>query len=317
MRSIMVDNWFMEDVVEELKSIKYEESQSLKELLLCIMLWDEIYYPKNKHNWWNTVPSEVQNHLIGIDDSKETGLDWSLRMEGYFEGYCVDMDDWVRMKKCYPTKDDVINAGALRYMRLSHLYGCDYMPCSSRRNYINSIQSSGASLVSKIDFQSHIDNEIKEIYIDTFKEVKDLIPKPVIEMPLITDYIFKNRSNNMSPIDYAMHLKNENKVVKYREYLDALSNAIENHNIFEFKYLIDISKEVVSEVIETDKKGLLNTKFRISFFPSALFKMSIGGFDLTAGVNPVVLEMGYKTQQNNSKFQLSFLKELTEQLIKT
>ncbi len=313
MRNIMVDNWFMEDVIDDLGKKEYNQSQSLMELLSCIMLWDEVYYPMNSHNWWNTVPSEVQNHLIAIDDHDESGLEWSLKMEGYIEGYDVDVRDWTSWKNLSFDNQYAISAGALRYMRLSHINKCDYMPCLSRRKYISSLLLPGEFLISKLKCQSYIDQEIKDMYIDTFKEIKELIPNPIIDIPLISNYILANKSDEITPIDYAMHLKNENAVVKYREYLDALSEAIEKNNNRELKHLIGLSKEAVSDVIKVDRKGLLSTKFSISLFPSLLFEIGIGKFGLSAGIIPPKFKMSYETN-NYNKFHLSFLKDLTEQL---
>ena len=68
----MVDNWFMEDVVKDLNEQKMLYSRSYAELLMAIVLWDNIYYPKNDYNWWNSVPSQVKDSLRPIVDSYES-----------------------------------------------------------------------------------------------------------------------------------------------------------------------------------------------------------------------------------------------------
>ena len=77
MNSIMVDNWFMEEVIADIKEQKTHRSRCYGELLMAIVLWDEVYYPKNNYNWWNSIPSQVQNALIPLDDCVLQALELS------------------------------------------------------------------------------------------------------------------------------------------------------------------------------------------------------------------------------------------------
>lgn len=49
-------------------------------------------------------------------------------------------------------------------------------------------------------------------------------------MLVLVNFIIDNATNDMSPIDFAFHLKNEGTVVKYRSYLRKIEFALEKQD---------------------------------------------------------------------------------------
>ena len=52
MNNVMVDNWLLEDAVINLQRNPTEPSKSLSDLLMAIVLWDNVYYPRKGHCAW-------------------------------------------------------------------------------------------------------------------------------------------------------------------------------------------------------------------------------------------------------------------------
>ena len=253
MDNILVDNWFMEDVVADIRDGTLKTSKPFSELLMLIMFWDNVCYPRNDYNWWNTIPTQVKDCLTAIDDQKDEGKDWPLKLECYLDGYTEAEYNLIRWKDSQIIDADIVSAGALRYMRLSHMNSCDYLPCERRRQYLQSILPSGRKMLSRIECENRIETEIKALYTETYKELSELIPNPKIDIPLLLNYVLNTAPLNFTAIEYAFHLKNEGAVVRYREYLRSLSECIEKNDVKELKRLIDCSKDVASDV---DKPSL-------------------------------------------------------------
>ena len=136
MNSIMVDNWFMEEVLADIHDKTIHASKPYADLLMAIVLWDDIYYPQNDHNWWNSFPSQVQNRLRPIDDSREEGLIQSIQR--FYQNDNVFDEDvkWMKWKNIRGGESEIVGCGALRYMMLSSNNECDYLPCTRRQSFL-------------------------------------------------------------------------------------------------------------------------------------------------------------------------------------
>jgi len=149
MNKVMVDNWFLEDIIKYFLDEKKNASNSYEELLMAIVLWDEVCYPQNAFNWWTSIPSHIQDRLCPIDDTKDKGI----------SGICLQ------------SIGAPINM-VLHYMELSSNHGCDYLPCSARRKSDDCYSLLDHALL-EIDMQRNLDQAIKEYYRETYKALSE------------------------------------------------------------------------------------------------------------------------------------------------
>lgn len=309
----MVDNWFMEEVIADIRDHKIHYSNYYAELLMAIVLWDEIYYPLNEYNWWNSIPSQVQNRLQPIDDLKEDGKNESVKELYRYKGLSDEDFYWLKWKEpILLDTEDIVCSGAIRYLALSGKNGLDYLPCVKRQNFLReycSIDNMKKSL-SRIRLQESLTKTIKEYYIETYNSLIDF-SNFEIKMPILVNFIIDNASNDMSPIDFAFHLKNEGAVVKYRSYLNEVEMALEKQNWKELRHLLRCSADAVNSIISMDRKKLNGISVSVFPTPSIMFKNDI--IDATLSSSPSLTIAGF--EKHFKKFNLIFLKDITKYAI--
>lgn len=313
MNNIMVDNWFMEEVIADIRDQKIHRSNYYAELLMAIVLWDEVYYPLNKYNWWNSIPSQVQNMLQPVDDLKEEGRNESIRELYRYKGISDEELYWLKWKEpILLDPDDIVSSSAIRYLALSGKNGFDYLPCAKRKNFLRkycSIENIQTAL-SRIKLQGALNQTIKGYYMETYKSLIDF-SNLEIKMPVLVNFIIDNASNDMSPIDFAFHLKNEGAVVKYRSYLREIEVALEKQNWKELRYLLRCSDDAISSVISMDKKRLKGISVGIFPTPSIMFKHD--NITATISTSPILAIEHF--EKHFKKLNLTFIKNITEYAI--
>lgn len=250
----MVDNWFMEEVVADIRDAKTRNSIYYNELLMAVVLWDEVYYPKNKYNRWNTVPSQVQNSLKPLDDMQEEGRTESVR-ELYHYKKTPEEYYWLKWENpsLIDTKD-VIGSGAIRYLALAEKHGLNYLPCHQRQEFLRKCygRDSIKTMLARIEMQKSLTKKIIERFKEQCNELLEL-PDFGLNMPALADYIIDNTPNNMTPTEFAFHLRHERAVVRYRKYLQEIDKALYHNNLLEADYLLHQSEEAVESVLSIDK----------------------------------------------------------------
>lgn len=308
MNKIMVDNWFMEEVVADINDNKIYNSQNYADLLMAIVLWDEVYYPKNSRNWWKSFPSQIQNALNPIDDIEDK----------IFLEYEVIKNPLLYLL-IYSNRSDLISSHeyisklALHYAKLSSKNGCDYLPCKKRQSFLMQYmepQNIQKSLL-RMKMQGNLDKSIEEYYTDTYKALLDFSDLK-LNMPVLVNFIFDNTPKGMTPVDYAFHLKNEGSVIRYREYLSQVEDALENQNWKDLRFLLRCSNDAVSEIVSLDKKSIGSLRIRILPTPSVLLKYDGVNADISSTPS---LEMKMNIQNPFRKIHLTFLKDLTRYAI--
>lgn len=313
MNKIMVDNWLMEDVIADIRENKSNCSNAYADLLMAIILWDEVYYPQNTYNWWNSVPSEVQGMLSPIPDPDEAGLDAPI-IHFLMNHNLMDSSDleWLRWKNIRLEQSGVMAKGALRYMVLSNDNECDYLPCQKRRIFLNDYFSreNVERFLVRLKAQEHLDKTIKDYYIETGKEWLDFSAFN-FQMPTLADYVIKNRPDKMNPVEYALHLKHEGAVVAYRKYLSQIDEAIEKQNWRELRCLLRCSEDAVSDVISLDRKNIYSSKCCVVPNPTALLDLISINIGLLP--NPTIsISLDLKGFSNIKKTRLTFFKRCDE-----
>lgn len=313
MNKIMVDNWLMEDVIADIRENKSNCSNAYADLLMAIVLWDEVYYPQNTYNWWNSVPSEVQGMLSPIPDPDEKGLDVTI-MNLLLSNNSMDSSDleWLRWKDIQIEQLGVVGKGALRYMVLSNDNECDYLPCQKRRHFLNDYlnRENVERFLVRLKAQEHLDKTIKDYYIETYKALLDFSAFS-FQMPTLADYVIKNTPDAMNPVEYALHLKHEGAVVAYRKYLSQVDEAIEQQNWRELRYLLKCSEDAVSDVISLDRRHIQRSKCCGLPNPTALLDLTSINIGLLP--NPTIsISLDLKSFSNIKKTRLTFLKDVAK-----
>lgn len=313
MNSIMVDNWFMEEVIADIKEQKTHRSRCYGELLMAIVLWDEVYYPKNNYNWWNSIPSQVQNALIPLDDCGERGVSKSLSELHKHKGIAEDDSSWLKWKNnAVLDVTDVIGSGAIRYLALSSNNGLDYLPCAKRQKFLKEYcsQSSMIRMLTRLKLQDALTKTVEAYYVDAYKSLGDF-SNLQLKMPVLANYIVDMATNNMSPVDFAFHLKNEGPVIRYREFLRNIDDSLEKQDWKELKYLLRCSEDAVSSVISMDSKKIESVSVEILPTPRVIFNFS--GETVKIGEVPSLTLKQF--EKHFKKFSLVFLKDITKYAI--
>lgn len=285
MDKVMVDNWFLEDIINDFRNGKISTSNSYAELLMAVTLWDEVCYPQNAFNWWNSVPSHIQHRLCPLDDTMENGMPNILLQQS-----------------------DSLEGLVLHYMALSNKYECNYLPCLQRRTSYACYNMLGHALI-QMKMQENLDNSIEAYYRETYKQLSDF-PQLKIKMPILAKYIFDNTPEGMTPFDFAFHLKNEGPVIRYRQYLNGIENALEKQDWKELRYLLSCSEDAISDVLTLGKKGVESVTFGIWPIPSISLKFRNANVSISESTS-----FSIKTSSPCKKMHLTFLRHLTDYAI--
>lgn len=309
----MVDNWFMEEVINDIQNYSITHSAHYAELLMAIVLWDEVYYPQNKFNFWNNVPSQVQYALQPIDDSDEKWKEESVKEFYRYKGISEEEYYWLKWKNSSLFEpQDTVNCGAIRYLMLSNNNGLDYLPCEQRycflQEYLNI--KNILTFLPRIKLQNSLTKVVNEYYVEAYKSLIDFSSLE-IRMPVLVNFIFDNARNNMSPVDFAFHLKNEGPLIKYREYLNKIDVALENQDWLELRFLLSCSEEAVNTVISMDKKRLNRISVNILPTPSIMFESSNATVNLSNRPSLTINNF----ERHFKKFNLTFVKDITKYAI--
>ena len=294
----MVDNWLLEDIVDQSNDNIIPESLCV--LLSALVLWDNVRYPLNDKDYWRRKD---------ISNTKWEREIYSIRDNlSYFddrrEEYQKEQERFFRKNIAVNNKNisKAVGVGALRYLSVSNKHGFDYLPCSDRgkfikqhaelcRDSVNKLDVNRLDVnrldVNRFDMLSPLDKEIDEFLKDLSKAFGNAFFS--VKRPVLVDYIIQNTPQDMSYVDYAIHLKHHGAVVQYRRYLQDVEDALNNYNLMELIRIRQYSKEVVDDVAKMDS-SVLTAEFNI---------LPIQALSLSKDINI-----------SKKKMQLTFLKEL-------
>lgn len=303
MDGIMVDNWFMDEVLFSMPANSMHCSKAYATLLEAIILWDQLYYPYNIRSVWSKNETPLKHLLSPIDDWNEEGLEEAIKA----------FSRTVNQQKLSlsPFSSQIVGAGAIRYVALSAKNGLDYLPCSSRQEYLKNHLSPRefGGLLSQLKAQGFIDSLISDQISNTIRSFLGSTDF-FIEVPALAQYIINNTPPDMTPAEFAFHLREEGPVIKYRQYLKELSNAFNADDVIELGYLQSLSKEVVSDVFSVGKGRLKRARFKL--FPNFSFSTSTNIGDFGIAISPLGISGIWEiTAQTFTRKNLTFLTDMT------
>ena len=303
MKRVMVDNWFLKEASEPDENGKPKNPQAYGSLLSALVLWEEVCYPQNPNNavWAKT--EELSACLHPLYDTGSNVRRLSVRLmerfladDGIPDPYLTWMQD----------PESVVNASALGYLAFSAKNGCDYLPAPQRQRFLETEDYARhvRNLLPRMRMMGILDEAAEEYYKESYSELLDL-SAPELRMPVLGDYIVSASPAGISPLEYALHLRQEGPVIRYRDYLDRLEQAIEQQRWKELRRLLAASREAVAEVLDLDRKGLGSVTVKLLPTPSLV--MNYGGLHGELSAKPA-FSADLKPAR---RMHLSFLRDLT------
>lgn len=305
---IMVDNWFVGEVMLPMPENPVHCSAAYADLLAAIVLWDHVYYPYNANSVWAAGGKHpLANFLIPIDDQGEEGYKEAVE-EFHQDPHIFETQYW--RKWVLPgLTNEIVGVGALRYMALSAKHNCDYLPSSQRQEYLKSYlsQREFSALLGHLTAQQVIDASIADYIIEA---TQPFISGDgfFIEMPAFARYIIDHTPSEMTPVEYAFHLREYGSVCRYRDYLQQFAAAAAKCNALELGHLKAMAKDAIAEVFAEVGHDLLSKPAQVlpNFVPPTNL-LSVPG---------KVLAIRKMLQERDKKMPLVFLKDLTSHTAK-
>lgn len=307
MSRVMVDNWFMEEVLESIAHKTTYHSRAYAELLMAIVLWDEICYPKNDYSWWNSIDTQVQDRLTPIDDLREEGVEESIRLV-LGDRYSPEDELWKAWHGIPPTETEIVATGAIRYMLLSSKYDCDYLPCSKRKAFLKKYVGDKRfyTMLKRFDEMKQLDKAVESF-------IHRAYPHASIKVPSLVRYIFDRAAHEgMSPIDFAFHLREEGPVVRYREHLHEMIQAYGTENARKVNELQRCDDDAIADVLSIDPKTIkLIAEIPVVGCPKISIEKAFGS--ASASISPSRVKL--KVRVDPSYWGTIFLSDLAEHAI--
>lgn len=254
MISVMVDNWFLQSVLFDRYNLSESISGDYGKFLSSIILWDEVYYPRNEMSnaWWQAPSSDLEYVLRPYDDNKDELAEEARK---------------IYVSNFYGKESQVVAERAIKYLLLSNMLGVDYFPSNERSIFLQKYSVENIlSKLNRIDLMKPLDNAIGEY----FSELNDKFGSTVfkIKRPVLVDFIMQNTPSNMSHIEYALHLKEEGPVIQYRKYLSDIEEALQKNEWKVLNDLIQYSEHIIAKTLNMDKKAMMSIDFTIAPIPS-------------------------------------------------
>lgn len=300
---IMLDNWFIEEALSYMAEGITYGSTAYAELLAAIVLWDNVYYPRNANSVWATWDQNpLAKYLTPIDDEGEEG--YREAVEAFHQyPHVFEKQYWRKLVKP-GLPNEVVGVGALRYMSLSAKHNCDYLPSGQRQEFLKAhlSQEDFSSLMGHLTAQKVIDDAIADYVIQAAQPF--LSPEGFfIEMPAFARFIIDHTPIGMSSIEFALHLKHEGPVCRYREYLQQFSVAAGERDVLKLQYLRSLVKEAFDTVVAKYGDDMKSG-------PTQILPALLPPADLSSAIEKAFV-FEKMLRESDRKMRLVFLKDLT------
>ena len=277
MRKLLVDNWFIEEVISEIDD-ENSRKMAFHELLNAIVLWDEIYYPAGDDNILNRAPKEMLDLLKPIEVPPSILTLNEIEAYNRINSYGEDRQrDSTKEQSDEPysiiTKTTKIIAnGALKYMLLSRDNNYDYLPCSKRRVFLNDVVR--ATDPMQLAVMKTLDYNAKQFYKEVFSESE--IDCHTMEIPLLARYIMSNEKHKNSLIESAIDLRNDKSIEKFKKHCEKMEKALYRDSYEYTKMKIEIS-ELMNTILRRDKDSIVSFSITLLPFPSVSLGIQLDG----------------------------------------
>ncbi len=304
MQRVLVDNWFLKEAAEQNGDGTPKSPRAYGSLLMALVLWEEVCYPQNRNSLVWSSREELLDCLHPIVDTDREYQSLSFRLLERFaadDGIPDPYFDWAS------DPERVVYASALRYLMLSAKNGCDYLPSPRRQVYLEAEDHTRhiKGLLPRMRLMGNLDEAVLAYYQESYAQLLEL-SQLKLEMPVLADYLVTTAPAGVSPLAYALHLRQEGPVIRYRAYLRRLEQALEAQNWKELRRLLAASREAVDQVLALNRKALGSVTVKLLPTPSVV--MNYGGLKAELGAGPS-LSADVKPAR---RMHLSFLRDLTD-----
>ncbi len=233
MENVILDNWSIMRLIHSWQS-RSSIPQEFHDFISAIVLWDNVLYPENDYTDWEKSdnPFIVGLTAVAVNDRNNRSQAIQIMNQIYHkekdESIQTDFQ-WIK-KMVLGDEYNKIELSALNYLLICQEMKCDYLPCSERKEFINTLQTNDYfNLVfNRLMIIAQFEKEYIEYYNETYRYL--INNKVAIYYPLLTDYIIDNMEPGMTLIESACHIKEQGLFVHFREYLSKIDGAITRHD---------------------------------------------------------------------------------------
>lgn len=259
MNGILLDNWSLEEIISD---TLLEKNITYTNLLEVLVLWDDIYFPDNEHSfWWKHGIDDysIKDIIIPFADDKN---EFQKEAEDIFNK--LDRSN---------QNSRIIGIGGIRYSLFSNKKGLDYFPSTKRCEFLNNINQREyySQVMNRYKLLHALDKEVQKYY----DELSDFLSVNTIqfELPLLAQFIMQNTPCGMSHIQFAIRLREDKSIKRYRKYLNKIETAFNNGNWKELFHYENATKEIVHDIFK-EKTMVDSVTCGILALPSINFSFS-------------------------------------------
>ena len=263
MNNVLIDNWSLQNSCYEKYDLKKQTvSVSYGNLLNAIVLWDTLFFPQNEYSYaWKQYFPELSNILIGYENKSQIFLQ--------------DATDIIQ--KANFNESPIVCSGAIRYLLLSNSLELDYMPVAKRADFIlkhSNYLGEQFKTLTRMDLSRVLDKTVTEYY----DELNSVFGKNIftMSMPILTDFIIQNCPENMSYINYAIKLRDDKDIKKYKKCMADLDNAFNSGKWNEIKTYIEANYSIVKSITKMDQNCVFNISLSLAVMPLLTPSVNLG-----------------------------------------
>lgn len=323
MAEVLLDNWGLsecvrrkfrgEDWYESYDSMDlHSEELCWQNFLTSIILWDDIYV--NSHHGLLKMSDKndigIEDYSYSFDSLTNMAKRWlntnflnfsfvHVANERFELESLSKSDEIYKLFKTLKAPEfDTLNDehksllfSGYRYVLQANELGYNYLPHPERAQFL---LKSGV-FTNSFNRQVYIDILDKEVkkYVE---EVNNLCGNNLLDtkFPVLYEFIAKETSSPQEQFKYAIELRNNKDVVKFRESVNQIEELLQNGNILELKRSLDCTKEIC-DVITTD-----------------LYKTHLS-FSVSLGLSPAInITLNPKNNRTKSILHTTFLYDITK-----
>lgn len=263
MKSVMIDNWVIEDIATLGKNMIY--SSRFHKIIEAIILWDKVYYPNNeKSTFWKILTQEqkVEEYLIPCSEDKKIE---NVANQIYSEKYKKEYSKNIAMR-------------AIEYDILADSIGCDYLPCKERceffidtdyYKYDNIIGTISNTRVDKSEIMRYVDKTTQH----KLKEFNGSVGKESIEIkvPLLSHYVIGNKPIDKTYFEYAKQLKKDFRIKSFSTYFENVEKEWEYGNFRPYMQLCNDINDIVNDISKMDRELICSMSVLFKVIPKIEF----------------------------------------------
>lgn len=291
MRSVMIDNWTMMELVSAWLQ-RGEVPFQYHEFLSALVLWDRVLYPNNGFTQWNNIENPFSVALTCVEGNDKQYLLKAHEIVGQIKGQSkiptgiIEQGHfaWIQ-ENILGDEHDLVAESAISYWLYCQDLSCDYLPSPERRDFMRRFYHSSKNLLDY--YRLGVMNQFDTAWSDSINEIYEILGRTDIriEFPILSNYIIHNRDRNMSLIDSALHMSELSEFVHFRKYLDDIDAAISGQEWRKVRYLITNIRDITNRIFDLNSHDIGSIGFTILPTPSVSIDTDMRRPKITNGLS--------------------------------